>query len=293
MSTLNSQDLIATTVAFISKSSSLLFNAPFDRAMTVIQTQGTIKNLQTPYKGVLNCLVRLYREEGFWHLWRGTSAALIANIPKVFSFPLKDIFKSTLPHYDPRTQYTKFFIANILGGALAGSTTSLFSYPLDLIRVQLASDLGKEKKDRQFSGVRDCFGKIYQNSGIRGLYRGFLLPFVSIAVYRGWYFGVYDSVAKLIPRDNFFAKFLFAQGVTISAGLITYPFETLRKRMCMQGGRVEPDYKHAIDCAKKMVEKEGVRSLFRGFLFKIGFGISGALALTIYDSVKSDYRQSI
>jgi len=290
MSTLNSQDLIATTLAFFGKSSNLLLSAPFERAMTIMQTQGTIKNLQTPYKGALNCLARLYREEGFWHLWRGTSAALIANIPKVFlSFPFKDFSKSFLPHYDPKTQYTQFVLVNLLGGVLAGSTTSLFSYPLDLVRIQLASDLGKEKKDRQFTGLRDCFKTIYQKSGIRGFYRGFLLPFVGIVVYRGWYFGVYDSVARFIPRENFLAKFIFAQCVTVSAGLMTYPIETLRKRMCMQGGRVEPDYKNAINCAKIMVQKEGVKSLFRGFWFKTGFGISGALALTIYDSLKSNF----
>jgi len=291
MSNPNSQDLFVVTSAFIGKSCNLLVSAPLDRGMTIMQTQGTIKNLQTPYKGVLNCIARLYREEGFWHLWRGTSAGLLANVPKVFlNFPVKDFFKKILPQYNYKAQPLEFFVMNIMSGAIAGAATFIFTYPWELIRIQLQSDLGKDRKDRQFTGIRDCFGHIYRNSGIRGLYRGYLLSFVGIVVYRGWYFGMYDSMKKYIKAESLQEKFILAQGVTLSAGLVTYPFDTVRKRLCKQGGRIEPDYKNAMDCATKMVEKEGVKSLFRGFWFRTGLGVSGALALTIYEAFQSSLR---
>jgi len=290
----NSQDTIAAIIsAFIAKTCNVLVSAPLERSMTIVQTQGTIRNLQTPYKGVLNCLGRLYREEGFKHLWRGSSAAMIGNIPRVFlNFPLKDLFKNIFPQFSPKTQYWQFMGTNILSGACAGAASLVFSYPFDLIRIQLASDLGKEAKDRQFKGFTDCWKNIYQTDGIRGLYRGYTLSCAGIMVYRGLYFGLYDSLkfVYLEKNSSILEKFLLAQFVTLTAGLATYPLDTLRRRLAMQGGRVEPDYWNAVDCLKKMIEKEGVKSLFRGVLFRTGLNASGSVALVAYDQFTASRR---
>jgi len=291
----NPQDVLAATIsAFIAKTCNVLLSAPLERSMTILQTQGTIKNLQTPYTGILNCLARLYREEGFKHLWRGSSAAVLGNIPRVFlNFPLKDFFKKIFPRFDPKTQYWQFFGINILSGAFAGAASMVFIYPFDLVRIQLASDLGREPKDRQFKGFRDCWKSIYQTDGIRGLYRGYILSCVGIMVYRGLYFGLYDSLKSGYEGNNhkdLMGKFLLAQGVTLTAGLATYPLDTLRRRLAMQGGRKAPDYWNGMDCARKMVEREGVRSLFRGVLFRTGLNMSGSVALVVYDQFTASRR---
>jgi len=290
----NPQDTIAATIsAFIAKTCNVLVSAPLERSMTIIQTQGTIKNLQTPYKGVLNCLGRLYREEGFKHLWRGSSAAVLGNIPRVFlNFPLKDLFKNIFPQYSPKAQSWRFLATNILSGTCAGAASLIFSYPFDLIRIQLASDLGKEAKDRQFKGFKDCWKNIYQTDGIKGLYRGYALSCAGIMVYRGLYFGLYDGFKSIYLEKNIsiFGKFMLAQCVTLTAGFATYPLDTLRRRLAMQGGRVEPDYWNAMDCIKKMVEREGMRSLFRGVLFRTGLNMSGSVALVVYDQLTASRR---
>jgi hypothetical protein len=57
-------------------------------------------------------------------------------------------------------------------------------------------------------------------------------------VYRGAYFGLYDTAKGALFKDeknaNIFAKWAVAQTVTAAAGICSYPFDTVRRRMMMQ-----------------------------------------------------------
>ncbi len=59
-----------------------------------------------------------------------------------------------------------------------------------------------------------------------------------IIVYRGAYFGLYDTAKGALFKDeknaNIFAKWAVAQTVTAAAGICSYPFDTVRRRMMMQ-----------------------------------------------------------
>lgn len=67
-----------------------------------------------------------------------------------------------------------------------------------------------------------------------------------IIVYRGAYFGLYDTAKGVLFKDdkddkdaNFFAKWAVAQAVTAMAGVISYPFDTVRRRLMMQVGIIK------------------------------------------------------
>ncbi len=57
-------------------------------------------------------------------------------------------------------------------------------------------------------------------------------------MYRGAYFGLYDTAKGVLFKDektaNFFAKWAVAQRVTALAGVVSYPFDTVRRRLMMQ-----------------------------------------------------------
>lgn len=73
----------------------------------------------------------------------------------------------------------------------------LFVYSLDYARTRLANDAKSAKGGgaRQFNGLVDVYRKTLASDGIAGLYRGFVPSVVGIIVYRGLYFGVYDSLS--------------------------------------------------------------------------------------------------
>ena len=54
----------------------------------------------------------------------------------------------------------------------------------------------------------------------------------SIFIYRGMYFGFYDTGKQHIEdyeNLNFFKKYAFAQTVTIVSETLVYPFDTIRR----------------------------------------------------------------
>jgi hypothetical protein len=94
--------------------------------------------------------------------------------------------------------YWKWFGGNVASGGAAGASSLLFVYSLDYARTRLANDAKSAKGggDRQFNGLVDVYRKTLKSDGIAGLYRGFVPSVVGIIVYRGLYFGVYDSLSK-------------------------------------------------------------------------------------------------
>lgn len=86
-------------------------------------------------------------------------------------------------------------------GGAAGATSLAFVYSLDYARTRLANDAKSAKKGgggRQFNGLVDVYRKTVATDGVAGLYRGFTISCVGIIVYRGLYFGMYDSIKPVL-----------------------------------------------------------------------------------------------
>ena len=97
--------------------------------------------------------------------------------------------------------------------------------------------VGKDGK-RQYNGLIDVYKKTLASDGIGGLYRGFVISCVGIFIYRGLYFGIYDTVKPIMIGDggSFLASFALGWGVTVVSGLASYPIDTIRRRMMMTSG---------------------------------------------------------
>ena len=94
--------------------------------------------------------------------------------------------------------YWKWFARNVASGSAAGASSLIFVYSLDFARTRLANDakLSRTEGSRQFNGFIDVYKKTLASDGVLGLYRGFIPSVVGIVVYRGLYFGLYDSLSK-------------------------------------------------------------------------------------------------
>jgi len=268
--------------------------APIERVKLLIQTQDAnprIMSGEVPrYTGVVNCFQRVSAEQGFWSFWRGNTANVIRYFPtQAFNFAFKDTFKSMFPAYSPKTDFWKFFAANMASGGAAGASSLLIVYPLDFARTRLAADVGKDGH-REFSGLMDCLTKSAKKGGPMGLYQGFGVSVQGIIVYRGAYFGMYDTAKGALFKDEktapFVAKWAVAQAVTAAAGIISYPFDTVRRRLMMQAGAKEKLYTGTMDCWRKILAKEGGSAFFKGAWSNVLRGAGGALVLVMYDELK-------
>lgn len=270
--------------------------APIERVKLLIQNQDEMikqGRLSAPYKGIGDCFSRTIADEGMVALWRGNTANVIRYFPtQALNFAFKDYFKRTLGFNKERDGYWWWFAGNMASGGAAGATSLAFVYSLDYARTRLANDAKSAKKgggDRQFNGLVDVYRKTMATDGVAGLYRGFTISCVGIIVYRGLYFGMYDSLKPVLLTgdlaDNFLASFLLGWGITIGAGLASYPIDTVRRRMMMTSGQAVK-YKSSIDCFQQVIKNEGVKSLFKGAGANILRAVAGAGVLSGYDQLQ-------
>jgi solute carrier family 25 (adenine nucleotide translocator) protein 4/5/6/31 len=264
--------------------------APIERVKLLIQTQDAnprIASGEIPrYTGIVNCFTRVSKEQGVGAFWRGNLANVIRYFPtQAFNFAFKDFFKSIFPKYNMKTQFWPWFGVNMASGGLAGASSLLIVYPLDFARTRLGADVGKGA-DREFTGLMDCLTKTAKKGGFLSLYQGFGISVAGIIVYRGAYFGFYDSAIGVLKPSNIVMKFLVAQAVVAASGIASYPFDTVRRRLMMQSGAKEKLYNGTLDCFAKIAKQEGMNAFFKGAGANILRGAGGALVLVGYDKIK-------
>ncbi|KAF3394547.1 ADP,ATP carrier protein [Penicillium rolfsii] len=269
--------------------------APIERVKLLIQNQDEMLKqgrLDRKYNGIVDCFKRTAAQEGVVSLWRGNTANVIRYFPtQALNFAFRDTYKSMFAYKKDRDGYAKWMMGNLASGGAAGATSLLFVYSLDYARTRLANDAKSAKGggDRQFNGLVDVYRKTLASDGIAGLYRGFGPSVLGIVVYRGLYFGMYDSIKPVLlvgPLEgSFLASFLLGWTVTTAAGVASYPLDTVRRRMMMTSGEAVK-YKSSMDAARQIVAQEGVKSLFKGAGANILRGVAGAGVLSIYDQVQ-------
>lgn len=84
-------------------------------------------------------------------------------------------------------------------------------------------------------------------------------------------------------------SWMIAQAVTTVSGIISYPFDTVRRRMMMQSGlsASERMYKNTIHCWVTIAKTEGSNAFFKGALSNVFRGMGGAFVLVLYDEIKA------
>lgn len=132
---------------------------------------------------------------------------------QALNFAFKDKIKAIFVMRKTDT-YLVNFSKNVASGGVAGAMSLVFVYSLDYCRTRLANDAkaGKKGGERQFNGMVDVYVKTVKSDGLVGLYRGFLISCVGIVVYRGCYFGFYDTLKPIILGENAGLAVSFALG---------------------------------------------------------------------------------
>jgi solute carrier family 25 (adenine nucleotide translocator) protein 4/5/6/31 len=281
--------MLSGVAAAVSKTAA----APIERVKLLVQNQGEMLKqgiLSEPYKGVIDCTKKTMASEGVGAFWRGNMANVIRYFPtQALNFAFKDTVKAIFKTPKDAPQYMKF-ATNIASGGCAGSMSLAFVYSLDYCRTRLANDAKTKSGTRQYNGMVDVYVKTIKSDGIQGLYRGFVISCVGIFIYRGMYFGLYDSLKPILLGDNasVFLSFVLGWAVTVTAGLMSYPIDTIRRRMMMTSGQAVK-YKNSMDCAVQVLKAEGFMSLMKGAGANVLRGVAGAGVLAGFDKFKELY----
>ena len=289
---LHNHFLVDFMVGGASASVSKTLGAPLERVKILLQNQNEIVKsgkLAQPYSGMINCCKSIVREEGFFSLWRGNYTNILRYFPtQAFNFAFKDELHSLFNYSKETDGHWKWAIGNVLSGSCAGLLSASITYSLDYTRTLLISDLKtKGVTNRQYTGILDVYKKTIAKEGVGGLYRGFWINAPALIIYRGLYFGLYDTLKTVsFIKNNVYANFSMAFIVTVVATVPAYPFDTLRRRVM-----IRPYYDtNAFSVLSEIVRTEGWRALFLGLQVNILRSFAGATTLVIYDKIKTYFE---
>lgn len=152
-------------------------------------------------------------------------------------------------------------LSYFISGGCAGIISYLSIYPLETIR----SKLSVQTVDIKYKGVIDCFKKSITRDGISSLYRGSLLASIGMIPFQGTNFMIYNYLKdnyKSSPLNSLF----FGSISGICSVTVSYPFDTIKRKLQLSGECGNPKYKGIIDCCKCTFNKQGIKGFYRGLI---------------------------
>lgn len=287
--------------------------APVERVKLLLQTRSSNVAASVEYGTTAwQVLEDVRRREGVRGFWRGNLPSVLQKgMNSAMSFLLVDWYKQVIDSAMITTQglmpdaSMESLIGSgsvgrsILSAGLAGGTTASVSYPLEFVRTRLAADIASSQNNQMFNGTLDVLRNVVQSDGWMGLYRGFGPSLAFVACHRALYLGGFDAAknkildVKQVSSLTMSDRVAVAQSVSMFAGTVCYPLDTVRRRLMMQAGISANGFAMVKDgnwlsCAERIGRCEGVTGFFRGLGPNLVKTVGGALLLVIYDSFRDN-----
>lgn len=190
---------------------------------------------------------------------------------------------------------------NTACGFLSAFITITLSYPIDILQTRLATDLSRRGQERAYSNFFNGIKKIIRTEGLKSTYKGYWITILGAVPHTALSFAGYDFIKSRIANDHsesnaVLAVRMFGAGAIASffAQMVTYPFDTIRRRMQMNGALgADKLYRGTLDCLGKMARTEGLKSFYLGFWPHVLHTIAVAsLQFSSYDFLKFQVVES-
>lgn len=178
--------------------------SPLERLKILFQVQSAGRD---EYKlSVGKALKKMWQEEGWRGFMRGNGTNCIRIVPySAVQFGSYNFYKRHFFEPQPGADLTP--LMRLTCGGLAGITSVVFTYPLDIVRTRLSiqsasfADLGS--KPAELPGMWATLVRMYKTEGgFPSLYRGIVPTIAGVAPYVGLNFMVYEHVRQYLTPDG-------------------------------------------------------------------------------------------
>ncbi|XP_014447001.1 mitochondrial glutamate carrier 2 isoform X2 [Tupaia chinensis] len=256
---------------------------PIDLAKTRLQNQhGTAM-----YKGMIDCLVKTARAEGFLGMYRGAAVNLTLVTPeKAIKLAANDFLRQLLME-DGRQRDLKM---EMLAGCGAGMCQVVVTCPMEMLKIQL-QDAGRSAGHPQGPTSGPPSARPYSTSsasthkrpsatliawellrtqGLAGLYKGLGATLLRDIPFSIIYFPLFANlnhlgIDELTGKASFAHSFLSGCAAGSVAAAAVTPLDVLKTRIqTLKKGLGEDVYTGIADCARKLWTQEGPSAFMKG-----------------------------
>ncbi|XP_047322073.1 mitochondrial carrier protein CoAc1 [Impatiens glandulifera] len=271
--------------------------APLERTKILLQTR--TEGFQS--LGVYQSMKKIVKHEGVMGFYKGNGASVLRIVPYAAL------------HFMAYEQYRIWIlntysalgtgpVVDLLAGSAAGGTAVLCTYPLDLARTKLAYQVVDRRSSfcsgssrpvhhqPAYSGIKNVLKTVYNEKGVRGLYRGVGPTMIGILPYAGLKFYIYEELKTRVPEEHR-SSIIMRLSCGALAGLLgqtfTYPLDVVRRQMQVEGPMQQMKYRSTINALSTVVRNQGWTQLFAGLTINyLKIVPSVAIGFTVYDLSK-------
>jgi hypothetical protein len=172
----------------------------------------------------------------------------------------------------------------LVAGGIAGIVARTCIAPIERVKIIYQIQSGQVG---QSSSYWRLVPQIMKEEGLLAFWKGNTAAVIRVVPYMSIQFAGYEEYKKLLGGSSNIAAGSLA-GVTAVA--CTYPLDTVRARMAMQGessGSKRP-YKHVLDALLTIGKEEGAMSLYKGmFATMVGVAPYAGLKFGTYEAMKA------
>ncbi|XP_058435159.1 mitochondrial adenyl nucleotide antiporter SLC25A23 isoform X2 [Marmota monax] len=196
----------------------------------------------------------------------------------------------TVPdEFSKQEKLTGMWWKQLVAGAVAGAVSRTGTAPLDRLKVFMQVHASKTNRLNILGGLRSMI----QEGGILSLWRGNGINVLKIAPESAIKFMAYEQIKHAIRgrQETLQVQERFVAGslAGATAQTIIYPMEVLKTRLTL---RRTGQYKGLLDCALRILEQEGPRAFYRGYLPNVlGIIPYAGIDLAVYETLKNHWLQ--
>ncbi|XP_028683851.1 mitochondrial glutamate carrier 2 isoform X5 [Macaca fascicularis] len=239
------------------------------------------------YKGMIDCLMKTARAEGFFGMYRGAAVNLTLVTPeKAIKLAANDFFRQLLME-DGMQRNLKM---EMLAGCGAGMCQVVVTSPMEMLKIQL-QDAGRLAVHHQGSASAPSASRSYttgsasthkrpsatliarellRTQGLAGLYKGLGATLLRDIPFSIIYFPLFANLNhlgfnELAGKASFAHSFVSGCVAGSVAAVAVTPLDVLKTRIqTLKKGLGEDVYSGITDCARKLWIQEGPSAFMKG-----------------------------
>eukprot|EP00064_Thunnus_orientalis_P003062 superscaffoldBa00000243_g3070 len=256
---------------------------PIDLAKTRLQNQQGVQ----VYKGMLDCLAKTVRSEGYFGCYRGAAVNLTLVTPeKAIKLAANDVFRQKLS----RDGHLPLW-GEVLAGCGAGTCQVVVTTPMEMLKIQL-QDAGRlaqaaapgpapslvapppaRPTPPQRPSATSITVELLKTRGLAGLYRGAGATLMRDVPFSMIYFPLFANLNALgretaggaQARAPFWQSFMAGCTAGSVAAVAVTPLDVIKTRLqTLQKGEGEDTYKGIVDCTGRILRREGPSAFLKG-----------------------------
>ncbi|PAV70395.1 hypothetical protein WR25_06431 [Diploscapter pachys] len=221
------------------------------------------------YKGVIQSILLISREEGVSAFWKGhVPAQGLSAVYGLVQFASFEVLSRKLGQLAPSENTAIRSSADFACGCASGCLAMTAAMPLDVIRTRLVA----QSKDAVYTGTYHAIKHIWRKEGVRGYFRGWVPSLIQIAPFTGMQFALYNFFMQFWPQGHESTAALVNGALAgTTAKTILYPLDMIRHRLQMNGferdqtfGRTSEYKIGMLRAIMFVVQNESIYGLFKG-----------------------------